>query len=219
VREFKISNKGTARIFENPLLERLSRTYFAIPIVFYYAVAVVCLLISFLNEELNFAHALWIFPMGMIFFSLMEYIIHRFLFHFNATTEKQLQLQYNIHGVHHEFPRDKDRLVMPPVVSIFLALSFFFLYRFLMGDYGFIFFAGFVAGYSTYLLIHYAVHALKPPKNFLKIYWKHHSLHHYSSVNTAYSVSFPFWDYLFGTMPDLKGAGKEQMEGRLPDAL
>jgi 4-hydroxysphinganine ceramide fatty acyl 2-hydroxylase len=218
VREFKISNKGTARIFENPLLERLSRTHFSVPVVFYYTVAAACLLVSFLNEEIIFSKALWIFPSGMIFFSLLEYLIHRFLFHFDAKTEKELQLQYNIHGVHHEFPRDKDRLVMPPVISIFLALSFFFLFRLLMGDYGFIFFAGFVAGYSTYLIIHYAVHTLKPPKNFLKIYWKHHSLHHYSSVNAAYSVSLPFWDHLFGTMPALKGAAGGQSEGRLPDS-
>src|ERR1043165_7007295 len=49
-------------------------------------------------------------------------------------------------------------LVMPPLISITLSAMFFFLYRFLLDDYGLIFFAGFVAGYSTYLIIHYAVH-------------------------------------------------------------
>ena len=90
---------------------------------------------------------------------------------------------------------------MPMTMSLIISSGFFFLFRFIAGDYGLLLFAGFVAGYSSYLLVHYAVHALKPPKNFLRYYWKHHSLHHYSSVNTAYSVSFPLWDYLFGTMP------------------
>jgi 4-hydroxysphinganine ceramide fatty acyl 2-hydroxylase len=88
-----------------------------------------------------------------------------------------------------------------------------------MGDYGLIFFAGFVAGYSTYLIIHYAVHALKPPKNFLRYLWRHHSHHHYSSVDTAFGVSLPFWDVLFGTMPLAKGADKTRIEEQLPDKI
>src|SRR5262245_27867719 len=120
MKEFKISNKGTATLFRHPLLERLSRTHFIFPVVFYYTVALACLVVSFLNEEISFVRVIWMFPLGMIMFSLVEYFIHRFLFHFNATTDQQVQFQYNIHGVHHEFPRDKDRLVMPPVISIFL---------------------------------------------------------------------------------------------------
>src|SRR5437764_4665166 len=111
MKEFKISNKGSAKIFENQVLERLSRTHFAVPVVFYYLVAFVCLTAAFLNPDVNFSKALWMVPLGMITFSLVEYLIYRFLFHFNTTTEKQLELQYNIHGVHHEFPRDKDCLV------------------------------------------------------------------------------------------------------------
>ena len=90
---------------------------------------------------------------------------------------------------------------MPLVLSVILAGLFFLLFSYLMGKDGLIFYAGFMAGYSSYLLIHYAVHAIKPPQNFLKYWWKHHSLHHYASVHSAFSVSFPLWDILFGTMP------------------
>jgi len=219
MRDFKIDNKGSAQIFHNPVLEYLTRTNFLFPVVFYYALAAINLAFAFNNQEIHFVHVLWIFPLAMIAFTLVEYAIHRFLFHFNATTDKQVELQYNIHGVHHEFPRDKDRLAMPPFVSIVLAAFFFFLFKILMEDYGMMFFAGFVSGYSTYLIIHYAVHALRPPKNFLKYWWRHHSHHHYSSVNTAYSVSFPIWDILFNTMPKAKGEEKRKIENSLPDRL
>jgi 4-hydroxysphinganine ceramide fatty acyl 2-hydroxylase len=217
MKDFKINNKGTTQLFRNPVLEYLTRTNFLFPVLFYYVIALLCLGYAFLQTDVNIIHTIWMFPFAMVTFSFVEYLIHRFLFHFNATTERQLEIQYNIHGVHHEYPRDKDRLVMPPLISILISAMFFFLYRFLMGNYGFIFFAGFAAGYSTYLIIHYAVHALKPPKNFLKYLWRHHSHHHYSSVHAAFSVSFPLWDILFGTMPLARGVEKDTIEGLLPD--
>jgi 4-hydroxysphinganine ceramide fatty acyl 2-hydroxylase len=219
MKDFKISNKGTTTIFENPVLERLSRTHFAVPVTLYYLASASCLAIAFSNDSISFGQVLWMFPTGLIAFSLVEYLIHRFLFHFNATTEKQQALQYNIHGVHHAFPRDKDRLVMPPLLSIVLAAAFYYLFQWLFADYGLLFFAGFIAGYSTYLVIHYAVHALKPPRNFLKMFWRHHSLHHYAATDAAFSVSFPFWDYLFGTMPEMNNDEKNSLRGKLPDSI
>ncbi len=201
MKDFKIDNKGSAQLFKNPFLEKLTRTNFSVPVIFYYLLAIVIIVYTTLVFTIPLFYYIILIPVGMFLFSFIEYLIHRFIFHFNATTESELNLQYNIHGVHHEFPRDKDRLVMPPVVSIFLALGFFLFFVFLFNEYGFVLFAGFIAGYSTYLIIHYAVHALKPPKNFLKVYWKHHSMHHYASVHSAFSVTFPFWDKLFGTMP------------------
>jgi 4-hydroxysphinganine ceramide fatty acyl 2-hydroxylase len=106
---------------------------------------------------------------------------------------------------------------MPPVISIILSFGFYLLFVWMMDDYGNLFFSGFIAGYSTYLIIHYAVHALKPPKNFLKFFWKHHSLHHYDSVHSAFSVSMPLWDYLFRTLPKSRGKVRSEIESRLPD--
>lgn len=56
-------------------------------------------------------------------------------------------------------------------------------------------------GYAIYLFIHYVVHARKPPKNFLKYLWTHHSLHHYVFEDRAFGVSSPLWDIIFKTMP------------------
>jgi len=106
---------------------------------------------------------------------------------------------------------------MPPLISIGLAVLFYLLFRLLAGDYVWLFFPGFLAGYSTYLVIHYAVHRYKPPRNFLKYLWKHNSLHHYKSDDYAFSVSLPAWDLLFGTMPKQKNAVDKELAEKLPD--
>jgi sterol desaturase/sphingolipid hydroxylase (fatty acid hydroxylase superfamily) len=204
MKDFKIRNEGTARLFDNPVLEKLTRTYFAFPVIMYFVLAAVSLAIGYFAQRQPPLRILYLFPLGMVFFSLVEYLIHRFLFHFNADTEKKKKLQYTLHGVHHEFPKDKDRLAMPPLVSILLATFFLVLFLLTMRADTWYFYSGFVAGYSVYLLIHYALHRYKPPRNVFRILWTHHARHHYQDMEGYYSVSFPFWDYLFGTA----GAGK-----------
>ena len=216
MKDFKINNKGSAALFTNRFLERLSRTNFIVPVIFYLLVGIGFISYVAVKETYSLVSFLLLVPAGMILFTLVEYLVHRFIFHFHAVSEKELKIQYNIHGVHHEFPRDKSRLVMPPVISIVLSTFFFFLFYLLLDKAGMILFGGFVSGYSIYLIIHYAVHAKKPPNNFLRYLWKHHSLHHYSSVHSAFSVSFPLWDHLFKTMPPNK---EMKHADRLPDNL
>jgi len=196
-----INNKGSGTIFENKFLEYLTRTPFYVPVIFYYAVSMACIVMELSNNMGESMGRFWMVPVGLFFFTLVEYLVHRFLFHFHANSPGQEKIKYSIHGVHHEYPRDKDRLVMPMLVSLPLSLFCYFVFYFLFGAGALLFFAGFMAGYSSYLMIHYAVHARKPPGNFLKYWWKHHSLHHYSSELTAFSVSLPFWDLIFGTLP------------------
>lgn len=199
-----ISNQGTKVLFSNHLLERLTRTHFLFPVILFYALSVLMMLIALLFIHYGILIAISLFISGVFAFTLTEYLIHRFLFHFNATTEKEKKVQYIIHGVHHEFPKDKDRLVMPPAVSLLLAVFFFLGYLLLMKEMAFPFFSGFCFGYSTYLIIHYSVHRYRPPKNFLRILWKHHALHHYREDEGNYSVSFPFWDFVFRSSLKLK---------------
>lgn len=201
MRTYEVKNKGTTSLFRNRFLEALTRTHFAIPVTMYLVFATVILIYSAQLSAIEFWRVLYLFPLGMLTFSLVEYAIHRWVFHFHAVTEKQLTFKYKIHGVHHEFPRDKDRLVMPPVLSVLIALLFYGLFSLIAGKYVLLFFPGFLSGYSVYLLVHYAVHRYRPPAHFLKFLWTHHALHHYKSQDAAFGVSNPFWDYLFGTMP------------------
>lgn len=217
MKDVRISNSGTGRLFKSGLLESLTRTNFLFPVIFYYAAAAGCLLYALLRLEHDSWYNWILLPCGMLTFTLVEYLLHRFVFHFKAETPKEQKLKYTIHGVHHAFPKDKDRLVMPPIISVGVALLFWIFFYTMTGEFVWYLFSGFLAGYSTYLIIHYSVHRYRPPRNFLKILWRHHSLHHYYSDDVAFSVSFPLWDWIFGTMPSLKGKGQSKESGMLPD--
>ena len=126
-------------------------------------------------------------------------MLHRYVFHmatFNQTREK---IQYVMHGVHHEFPKDKSRLAMPPLLSITLASVLLLIFRVILGDFVFAFLPGVLVGYSYYLSIHYMVHVFQPPKNIFKKLWINHSIHHYKNGEVVFGVSSPLWDYVYGT--------------------
>lgn len=200
----KPNHKGSATIFKNPTLERLTHTHIAIPITIFLIIATGLLIYGFSYGFLNVISAVGLFLAGWLAFSLVEYMAHRYIFHMEPTTELKRNIQYTFHGNHHDFPKDKSRLAMPPIVSLFLASFFFFVFKLVFGTLVFGIVAGFLFGYALYLFVHYAVHAYAPPKNFLKTLWIHHSIHHYKDPERAYGVSSPLWDYILGTMPERK---------------
>jgi sterol desaturase/sphingolipid hydroxylase (fatty acid hydroxylase superfamily) len=138
---------------------------------------------------------------GYFVFTFVEYMMHKHFFHMEPDTPVKDKLQYSVHGVHHDYPRDKDRLAMPPFVSAAYAAIFYLVFRLIMGDYALYFLPGFLSGYASYLGVHYIVHAFSPPKNFLKVLWVNHAIHHYKDPDMAFGVSTPLWDIIFGTNP------------------
>jgi sterol desaturase/sphingolipid hydroxylase (fatty acid hydroxylase superfamily) len=112
-----------------------------------------------------------------------------------------------MHGVHHEYPKDKTRLAMPPLLAIIVASILFTVFFVLMGEAAYAFFPGFIWGYAGYLLVHYCVHAYPPPKNVFKLLWINHAVHHYKDGEAVFGVSSPLWDYVFDTM-DVKDQKK-----------
>lgn len=194
-------HKGSAQLFENPLLERLTHTHIALPVSIFIITALVSLYYGFTRGFLTGLSALGLFLAGWLLFTFAEYAVHRYLYHLPANTERRAKFQYTMHGVHHEFPKDKTRLAMPPIVTVFVASLLFFIFRFVFGTWAFGILAGFTFGYALYLFVHYAIHAYAPPKNFLKVWWTHHSQHHYRQDEIAFGVSSTLWDHIIGTMP------------------
>ncbi len=170
------------------------------------SIAYLCIILDFLTLLEYYAHLLnaWqttgMFLMGVILFTWVEYNVHRYVFHMPTYTKWRAKIQYIVHGVHHEFPKDKDRLAMPPLVSVTIATVLLLLFRLMLGDLVFSFFPGFIVGYAGYLSVHYMVHAYPPPKNFFKKLWINHGIHHYKNGDIIYGVSSPIWDYIYGTM-------------------
>ncbi|MCS6967232.1 MAG: sterol desaturase family protein [Cytophagales bacterium] len=197
----KPKNSGTKQLFQHPVLERLTRTHIAVPISLFVTIAIVLVYYGATYTDLSIGQLMGLFFTGVVVFSFVEYNVHRYVFHMATDTPRKAKIQYTMHGVHHEYPKDKSRLAMPPVLSFTIAVILAGILYFLMGKYMFGFLPGFLVGYSAYLFIHYAVHAFAPPKNFLKILWIHHGIHHYKDANKAFGVSSPLWDWVFRTMP------------------
>ncbi|WP_291784867.1 sterol desaturase family protein [Cecembia sp.] len=194
-------NNGSARIFKNPVLEKLSRTHISIPIILFFSISAVSLFYALTSTEISVYLGFIVLLGGFLVFTFVEYMMHKHFFHMEPDTPTKDKLQYTVHGVHHDYPKDKDRLAMPPFVSAAYAFIFYIVFTLVMGDYALYFLPGFLTGYAAYLGVHYAVHAFQPPKNFLKILWVNHAVHHYKDPDVAFGVSSPLWDYILGTMP------------------
>lgn len=215
----RINNKGEARLFKNPLLERLSKTRPWVIYSIYIPFNVYLLIYSYtiLQFKLHFITGLFI--VAALSWTLFEYFAHRYLFHYEAKSEIGRRIVYIFHGNHHEFPRDRHRLFMPPVPSIIFALIVFgiiaaFSYLFTgTASYAFVFFPGFITGYLIYVSMHYAIHAFSPPRQ-LKALWRNHHLHHYKYPDKGFGVSSPVWDIIFNTVPEKeKTLSNEELPG------
>jgi sterol desaturase/sphingolipid hydroxylase (fatty acid hydroxylase superfamily) len=195
-----VSNKNeTIRLFKNPFLEYFSHIHPITPVVVYVPVIIITAYLGF--NQVNTYYGIPAFLSGILLWSITEYSIHRWAFHLKPKTETGKKIHFLVHGIHHDYPRDRTRLVMPLLVSVPLAFLFFFLFLWIFGTYNLVIFSGFVFGYVSYDSIHYATHHL-PMKskigNFLRVY---HLRHHYEDAHTAYGVSNPLWDYIFRTVP------------------
>lgn len=200
----KIHNKGQAQIFKNQCLEYFTKTH---PLVIWGIYLPVIILVTYYGMENNLVSSwqtILFFLSGIFFWTFFEYIMHRFVFHWISDNPRTQKITYLIHGNHHEFPRDRQRLFMPPVPSIVLACIIFSVFYLIMGDFCFIFFPGFLLGYLVYGSMHYAIHALRPPFKWMKPLWRNHHLHHYKSDTLGFGVSTHIWDWIFGTNFDLK---------------
>jgi sterol desaturase/sphingolipid hydroxylase (fatty acid hydroxylase superfamily) len=196
--------KGSAKLFDNKILNALTRTHPAIILAMYIPTCAFLLWYFHNHVENSIGVLVLVFFIGVFSWTFFEYILHRYVFHFVNDTKWAQRMHYYIHGAHHEYPKDKQRLVMPPVPSIIIAGSFFIFFRLLMGGFSFAFFSGFMIGYLCYAMIHYSMHAFRPPKNFTKFAWEYHNIHHFRHPDKAYGVSSPFWDIVFGTYPPKK---------------
>jgi len=199
----KIHNKGQARIFQNSYLEWFTKTHPLVIWALYLPVIIGFPIYGIQNAYFTPVSAILILLGGVLFWTLFEYLAHRYLFHMMTETERGRRWIYILHGNHHEFPRDKERLFMPPVPSLIITSVLFSLYYLILQTAAWAFFPGFILGYLLYASMHYAIHAFAPPFYWMKPLWRNHHLHHYKDEEKGFGVSSTLWDRLFGTMFDL----------------
>jgi len=194
--------ESSVRLFQNDLLEALTHVHPLVPLLFWGPIAGFLLWRSVAVHELPASGLFAIGALALFLWTLTEYCLHRFVFHFPAQSRAGKYLVFLFHGVHHATPRDKTRLVMPPAGGILLLIVLYQVFRLLVPvPWLEPFLAFFLVGYLAYDYIHYATHHFPMRSkvlHFLKVYHLHH---HYGAKGLRFGVSSPIWDRVFGTYP------------------
>ncbi|MFT4033660.1 MAG: sterol desaturase family protein [Siphonobacter sp.] len=201
-KNFVSNSKESVRLFKSNFLEVFSKVHYSVPLFVFVPVIVYFGWKALSPERLSAWAFLGYYVLGLFIWSLTEYILHRFVFHLEPKNGNKFleRMHFIFHGVHHDYPNDEKRLVMPPSVSIPLATGFYFLFALIFPTGALAaFYAGFITGYLCYDMVHYALHHANFKSSFWKKLKKHHMLHHYSDAQKGYGVSSSIWDKVFGS--------------------
>lgn len=210
--------KDSARFFAHPLLEPFSRTpWWCIPLLW---LPVSYWLFQSAYQALSFTTVCSLFTAGLCTWSLVEYCLHRFLFHLDdqlPDTKLAFMLHFLFHGVHHFLPMDRYvinvficvliaknncirmRLVFPPALAVCLICIIWPLFSLLFSFHQeCAFLSGGAIGYIIYDLTHYYIHHGQPFGPFRRLK-RVHMAHHYQNHRQGYGITSDFWDVIFGT--------------------
>ncbi|KAL4121818.1 hypothetical protein QTP88_014255 [Uroleucon formosanum] len=146
--------------------------------------------------------------LGLLLWPLIEYTIHRWLFHLQPPDNSPLliTLHFGIHGLHHKVPFDDRRLLFPPGPAAVLISAAYAIYLMLFPHWmAPLVLAGMIAGYVTYDLIHFYLHYGCPREgSYLYTMKRYHNQHHFAHHESGFGISSQFWDHIFGTAIALK---------------
>ena len=207
------------RLFQSDLAEMMTRAHWwMVPLV--WCPVIVCLLSSSYSR-LSTQTELWpsdnsltrqygpcsiplLLALGVFFWTLLEYVIHRWMFHLKPPKYSRflIRVHFALHGQHHKSPMDPMRLVFPPVPASGFAAAIYFLTRLVFPTaMSRAVFAGILVGYVAYDLTHYYVHHGGTPQiGYFRRLKTYHTLHHYKHQHLGFGISSKMWDYPFNTL-------------------
>jgi sterol desaturase/sphingolipid hydroxylase (fatty acid hydroxylase superfamily) len=210
-RRFVSNSTESVRMFRHDWMEALSKIHWSAPLIVYLPITAWLLRTAMVRDgDTPVAIAGWLLA-GLACWTLSEYVLHRFVFHFVPKNAIGQRLHFIFHGVHHDYPSDRLRLVMPPSASLPISLAFYGLFSLALAPPALHpFMAGFLIGYMVYDTLHYALHHATFRQPLLKALKRHHMQHHFVDPDRGYGVSSPLWDHLLGTRalpaPEAKAA-------------
>ncbi|CAO1428597.1 unnamed protein product [Diamesa hyperborea] len=202
------------RLFSNSIMESLSKTPWFLPPIIW--IPVIFYLIDYetktipIDQYSNLTVFLHLFS-GILLWSLVEYTLHRFVFHMNVKKRPVMAtFHFLLHGLHHKVPFDENRLVFPPFPAAILAYLFYqpiYLIHLLFSNilsYPILLLAGGMMGYLCYDMIHFYIHYGNPRFTFFYNLKRYHYNHHFVHHDAGFGISSNVWDTVFGTRIILK---------------
>lgn len=185
--------------YENSWIDKLTRTRPNSPLYFFIPVILAMLGLSYFYFRLPAIHIAGMFLLGVLTWTFTEYMLHRFLFHFEPKSAWGQKIIYVIHQVHHDRPNDADRLVIPLISSIPISTVVILGFLALLGIHGWPCGAGFLGGYLYYDYVHFSLHNRKEKFGWTNDQRTHHLRHHFQTADRRFGVSTSLWDRIFRT--------------------
>lgn len=142
---------------------------------------------------------------GLVWWSLLEYLLHRHVLHWEPKGRRARRLRRMLpgHRSHHRAPQDPDDVVSakhgfaaPLAAALFagmLVLGF-------PAGFSLAALAGGAMGYAAYEFVHFACHQLPMTSRVGRVLRRHHLIHHHRDETVNFGVTSPFWDHIFGTV-------------------
>jgi len=132
------SNGEAPPMFKNKFLNRLSQTHIATPIIIFIVYAIALLWYTVAKTDVPALAVVGLFFAGTLGFTFMEYVVHRWVYHPpHDASDKYKEMTYNMHGFHHDYPKDKKRLAMPPVLAVIISTILLFLFELVLQQFAF----------------------------------------------------------------------------------
>jgi sterol desaturase/sphingolipid hydroxylase (fatty acid hydroxylase superfamily) len=188
------------RLFHSVFLESLSHIHWWVIPVFWGPIIVGLYVGAQQGAGLAPATAAGWALVGLFLWTLAEYLLHRFLFHYRPRGGLGRRVHFLSHGIHHLDPWDRTRLVFPPPAGVIIATGLFFL-LWIPLDLGeaLAAMAGLLTGYLVYDMTHYYTHHARPRTRWGKFLKAWHLAHHHKWPNRMFGVSQPLWDFVLRT--------------------
>ena len=155
---------------------------------------------------------LWLVPAGVFVWTLLEYGLHRLVFHIQAPIRNPRLREFlnASHLGHHASPRDPGKLLVHPLFGFVISAALYGLIYLLSGS---VFsaagvMAGVWAGFLYYEAVHYRVHFSLAGTGLVAWQRRAHFYHHFTNNKRCFGVTSPVWDYVFGTKREREIATK-----------
>jgi len=169
--------------------------------VYFYTALVVCLIALTRGENFSWRYILLLIGVGVLSWTLIEYVLHRFIFHYSPRSAFGKKVVYAAHLSHHENPRATNRLFSSLLVSVPIATPYVLLSWIVTGSIqaASYLFAGLTAGYFCYEWLHFQAHHRRPRLRIFRYLRKYHLLHHYQTPELRFGVTSPLFDVILRT--------------------
>lgn len=192
---------GHPVMFDNAFVERMTCTqWYVIPLL-WLPIAAACVWRGWGAGGVSAVQLPALVAVGVVIWQLIEYSLHRYIFHLKPTTPEGIKWHFMLHGHHHKFPMDVDRLVFPPIpAALVCSVLAAILHLLLPTGIAWVLLGGGIAGYVAYDTTHWALHSGAWDPFVTPSLRASHMAHHYADDTVGYGISSQLWDAVFGTL-------------------